>query len=226
MVFILPFFSLVNYVMTLNIRLLLLIFRLSSISLHCSPINSFLASSMPFLIPLIIFIYLSAPPGLFFPLFNTLLLSHFQYSSFVTHFQYSSFVTHVGDDPGFINAVSYFFKHNNYKKKVLSSRVMMDLFMFLFSSKCNNNESLHESFLADFFLPLISCVFWNTCSRFVSCECLTFWEEYGRNPYSHNIFTTFRNNRLADIFCSLIDVDPLQECERYRPINKCKFYLI
>lgn len=31
----------------------------------------------------------------------------------------------------------------------------MDLFMFFFSSKCNNNESLHESlyesFLADFF---------------------------------------------------------------------------
>ena len=83
-VFILPLFSLVRSFMTWNSLLLLFLFRLSSISLHCSSIHFSLASFMSVLISLLISLYLSVPPGLFFPLFSTLLLSHMSSNSVVT----------------------------------------------------------------------------------------------------------------------------------------------
>ena len=63
MVFIFPFFSLVRSFMTWNALLLLFLFRLSSISLHCSSIHFSLASFMPVLISLLISLYLPVPRG-------------------------------------------------------------------------------------------------------------------------------------------------------------------
>ena len=84
MVFILPFFSLVTSFINRNALSLFFLFRLSSISLHCSFIHLSLASFVHVLILLLISLYLLVPPGLFFPLFSTLLLSHMSSSSVVT----------------------------------------------------------------------------------------------------------------------------------------------
>ena len=67
--------------MTWNALLLLFLFRFSSISLDCYPIRVVLVSFLSFLIFLLISLYFSSPPGLFFPFFNTLLLSHMSSSS-------------------------------------------------------------------------------------------------------------------------------------------------
>ena len=70
--------------MTRNALLLLFLFRFSSVSLYCTSIRFSLASFMPVLISLLISLYLSVPPGLFFPFFSSPLLSHMSSSSVVT----------------------------------------------------------------------------------------------------------------------------------------------
>ena len=77
------FLSFVSYLTTWYALLRLFLFRLSSISLHLSPIHFSLASLVPFLISLLVTLYIDAPSVLPFLLFGSLLRSHFSSSSLV-----------------------------------------------------------------------------------------------------------------------------------------------